>query len=223
MSDSIVQQLRTCNTCGIAKPLATSYHRNKSSSEGYLPRCKECRKLADSGYVEAHRDVVRARAKAWRLANPERAKEKKAEWAKANPERRRAHMAKHRNSPQGKAGQARYIANRDPARRQAVSSRYYQKHRDRYATYRRTRRARVRGAEGSHTAEDIQTIGAAQRWRCAVCAIGIKSDYEVDHVVPLALGGSDDKGNLQLLCMRCNRSKGAKHPLDFAKKLGRLL
>jgi 5-methylcytosine-specific restriction endonuclease McrA len=32
-------------------------------------------------------------------------------------------------------------------------------------------------------------------------------DLEIDHVRPLALGGSNDVDNLQLLCRRCNRSK----------------
>lgn len=223
MSDGIVQQLRRCNTCGIEKPLAENFHRNKSSAGGYLPRCKECRKVADAEYVEAHRQEIRERSRAWRIANPDRANARSSAWAKANPERRRLHMQKHRNSPQGREAQARYIANRDPARRRVVAARYYAKHRDEYAAYRRTRRARVRNAAGSHTASDIVAIGTAQRWRCAACGGDIRRAYEVDHIVPLALGGSDEKGNLQLLCRRCNRSKGAKHPLDFAKKLGRLL
>lgn len=33
-------------------------------------------------------------------------------------------------------------------------------------------------------------------------------DLEIDHVRPSSLGGKDDPENLQLLCPRCNRSKG---------------
>jgi len=32
----------------------------------------------------------------------------------------------------------------------------------------------------------------------------------VDHVVPIALGGSNDDSNLAACCAYCNRSKGAK-------------
>lgn len=32
--------------------------------------------------------------------------------------------------------------------------------------------------------------------------------FTVDHVVPLAKGGSDDPGNLALACFHCNRGKG---------------
>ncbi|MGI8801422.1 MAG: HNH endonuclease [Solirubrobacteraceae bacterium] len=43
--------------------------------------------------------------------------------------------------------------------------------------------------------------------RCAECGSG--SVLEFDHVIPLAMGGSDGERNLQLLCADCNRSKGA--------------
>lgn len=33
---------------------------------------------------------------------------------------------------------------------------------------------------------------------------------EVDHLVPVAAGGTDDLGNLVPSCQRCNRSKGKK-------------
>ena len=34
--------------------------------------------------------------------------------------------------------------------------------------------------------------------------------FEVDHILPRHLGGTNDKNNLQLLCRKCNRSKGHK-------------
>lgn len=34
---------------------------------------------------------------------------------------------------------------------------------------------------------------------------------EIDHVKPEFLGGGSDASNLQLLCTKCNRSKGYKH------------
>jgi hypothetical protein len=44
-------------------------------------------------------------------------------------------------------------------------------------------------------------------YRCCICkASGVK--LEVDHIVPLSLGGSNDMDNLQALCVPCNRGKG---------------
>lgn len=39
-----------------------------------------------------------------------------------------------------------------------------------------------------------------------------KHILEVDHIVPVSKGGLSEPENLQTLCWRCNRAKGAKMP-----------
>ncbi|MGR9056053.1 HNH endonuclease [Rhizobium leguminosarum] len=87
----------------------------------------------------------------------------------------------------------------------------------------RTRRARIAGSEGKHTAADIEEIHARQKYKCAECGVSTKKKKHVDHIMPLALGGSNWPSNLQILCPFCNDSKGAKHPIDWAKRKGRLI
>lgn len=43
--------------------------------------------------------------------------------------------------------------------------------------------------------------------RCVKC--GSNENLEFDHIIPVALGGSSTERNVQLLCERCNREKGA--------------
>ena len=78
------------------------------------------------------------------------------------------------------------------------------------------RRARVAGNGGSFTAADIEALFNHQAGRCAAC--GSEDRLEIDHILPIVLGGSSDPSNLQLLCLPCNRSKGRKHPDDWSRE-----
>lgn len=53
--------------------------------------------------------------------------------------------------------------------------------------------------------------------------VSLREGYELDHIEPLARGGSSWPRNLQLLCQPCNRRKQAQDPLVWARKEGRLL
>jgi 5-methylcytosine-specific restriction endonuclease McrA len=82
-----------------------------------------------------------------------------------------------------------------------------------------------KGAEGTFTPDDVAAILKRQRYKCAECGTSVKSkkNRHIDHITPLALGGSNWPWNLQILCPACNLSKGAKDPIEFARRKGRLL
>lgn len=195
MSDTILPERRVCNTCGLEK-LLTEYHRNVKSKGGYLPRCKDCRKIADAPYVEAHRDVIRSRARQWREKNLLAADKRAREWALKHPTRIKAIRDKFKKTEHG-----------------VLSSRAAV----------RNRRARLKGAAGKHSVQDIRELMVLQRCKCANCAKPLRTKYHVDHRVPLSRGGSNDRLNLELLCPACNESKGAKLPHVFAQENGRLI
>ncbi len=91
-----------------------------------------------------------------------------------------------------------------------------QRFRDSAKVIRHRRRAREKDARGSHTASDICNIRQKQKGLCAACDADLKITGEhVDHILALALGGDNNPENLQILCPRCNTSKGAKHWTDW--------
>jgi hypothetical protein len=63
----------------------------------------------------------------------------------------------------------------------------------------------------------IPYIGQRDHWKCSICHLKVKSKtYDsknkwsptIDHVVPVAEGGTDDLANLKLAHMICNSKKG---------------
>jgi len=51
----------------------------------------------------------------------------------------------------------------------------------------------------------------------------ITGNIQRDHIMPIALGGSSDIINIQLLCQPCNSKNGANNPIEYANKIGYLL
>ena len=52
-----------------------------------------------------------------------------------------------------------------------------------------------------------KVIAYRQQYKCAACDCLLPPTYEVDHVTPLALGGTNGLGNLQALCSACHVQK----------------
>ena len=88
---------------------------------------------------------------------------------------------------------------------------------------RHVRRASKNANGGNLSKNIVERLMALQNGKCACCGVKLNGSYELDHIMPIALGGSNSDDNVQLLRVSCNRKKGAKHPLDWAREQGRLL
>ena len=58
---------------------------------------------------------------------------------------------------------------------------------------------------------------------CAHC--GTASNLTIDHIIPLAKGGTNEVHNLQMLCEPCNAGKADSHPYmtaDILEKINTL-
>lgn len=99
----------------------------------------------------------------------------------------------------------------------------YLKNKSYYIAKASNRRIEKLGNGGKHTARDIDDLWVLQNGKCTWCLKKLdKKDSQVDHKIPVKLGGRNDKGNLQLLHSYCNKSKAAKHPSEYGLKKGLL-
>jgi 5-methylcytosine-specific restriction endonuclease McrA len=58
-------------------------------------------------------------------------------------------------------------------------------------------------------------IASQQRWQCGNCNNLLDNTYEVDHIIPLYKGGSNELHNLTALCRNCHGVKTFKDKMGL--------
>lgn len=227
---------KACSRCGTEYPAtAEFFHRDRRKLDGLIAECKPCAAQRSSEYLRSHAEQEAERKRQWRLANRERLNAKD-----------RAYQLEHRDELSVKA-KARYEANRDERLEKmrayrlehleedrASSREWMRTHREQRRPYERewqarhpelrrareaARRARKRACEGRYTPDDVALQMKRQRGRCYWCDTPTRKEYHVDHVIPLARGGSNGPENIVIACPTCNVSKGAKLPHEWALRI----
>jgi 5-methylcytosine-specific restriction endonuclease McrA len=195
-------------------------------------KCVECHRVTKQKYYFAHPELARARNQKWQENNREKVRAANRKWAAGNPDCGKAASARHYEKCKQDSEKMKERSRKTKTWRQsypekhcAQSCKWQASNPIKAGAIQQARRARKRGAEGRYTKEDIDRLFELQRSKCALvwCRKSIKSKFHVDHVMPLALGGSNWPSNLQLLCPTCNIKKHAKHPVVFAQENGMLL
>jgi hypothetical protein len=74
------------------------------------------------------------------------------------------------------------------------------------------------------TPEDRAVVWEKTGGKCVYCGVVMNPfrDFTIDHVVPLARGGSYDLDNLAPCCRTCNCSKGTKHHANWQRRKSRI-
>lgn len=196
----VASNYKVCHKCKEGKPFS-EFHKWKSGKYGLAGKCKKCSIVA---------------AAEWRINN----KDKYSLYCKENRERFILKARERRKANPEKAAEY-YLKNKDKCRQ--ASEQWRKNNKEKVNAISATRRARKRKAEGRFSEIDINYLMGIQKWKCICCKADIKNNHHVDHIIPLAKGGSNDRRNLQLLCPTCNWKKGAKHPIDFMQSIGMLL
>ena len=215
---------------------------NGHLSERYVVSggCLKCSAEFSAAYRKKDPGKARSEAAVSRLKHAIQRREDNKKWREENSETLKVSKKRYVEENRGKvaASKNKYyqdnkekLLSQSKAHRLANKERYLEvrsawreNNKDLIRLLNRNRRKKVRAASGTHGIEDIKRILKLQKSTCAACYTKFLGDeYHVDHIVPLALGGSNWASNLQMLCPTCNMSKGAKAPLDFYVSRGFLL
>ena len=185
--------MKTCSKCNETKP-DTEFSKNSKGRDALRSYCRACAKIAKSEWDKANPDKRKASHAAWNAANPGKKKAITAKWNAYNPEKRKALKAK-------------WDSDNPLAKR----------------IHDQNREARKRENGGKLSKGLAERLFKLQRGKCACCGEPLGTDYHLDHIMPLALGGSNTDNNIQLLRSVCNLNKRSKHPIDFMQQRGFLL
>jgi 5-methylcytosine-specific restriction endonuclease McrA len=187
--------MRICNKCSAAKPL-THYHRAAHCRAAHSYICKVCARALAKDYAKQNAETIKAAKAAYRQTEAGKETERRG-WRKyrANAANRKAH-----NQRVGERVKARRRV--EPAFRQKKMDLARNHYLKRY---------------GSRVA--LAALFDSQLGRCAnpYCGVSLKDGCHVDHIMPVALGGSFDLRNLQFLCPDCNFRKNKLHPDEWER------
>lgn len=187
---------RSIDNCGCVECHANIRAKNREKHRAYTRE-----------HYRANKKAYLKKAKDWGRKNPAQRKKIKDAWVLANPEWVKEN--------QGKWGRE------NPERAKENAYRWRRENPEQFKAIRINRRARVAANGGSISGDEIKAIVVRQKGKCASCKKRAK--LEMDHIMPVARGGTGHASNFQGLCRSCNARKNAKHPVDFNRSLGLLL
>ena len=224
--------MRTCYRCGETKA-DEDFHRHPKGRGGRRNICKVCANRESSVRHAAWRATDPERKRAgqreryakWRENHPERARELGREsqrrWAATHPQQAKEKWTR-TNALRISLEHDAHLTEEEwaalrPLRRAHSEALWRASHPDERRRARARRRAREAGAQGEATAAQIR-----QRWlfyggRCWMCGAPATA---MDHVIPLAGGGSDWPSNQRPACGFCNSSKGDRDYRPFLALAG---
>ena len=168
-------ETKLCSKCGEVKSL-DQFHRDKSSKDGRVPRCKRCRQIDKAEYYSQNRETLLAY---------------QTEYYQENRDTLRAYKAERHARPEVKARHAEYMAE------------YYQANPHIWWEYAYRKRARAYGFDPRVSSFTRGELIEAHGDRCVHCGGPFES---LDHYpTPVSRGGEHSLENCRPSCMNCQQ------------------
>lgn len=215
--DELNAARKKCSACGDTKGSA-EFNKRARSIDGLQAWCRDCDHEYAAKRRSAKAEQERARGRRWRAANPERARAATRRQYAVNPGRRRRSSQDYRKRNPDKAAQQNLIWRKANAEYLKVYGRRRRKENPWIAREHVRRRRARKLANGPVERFADAEIAARDNWTCGLCHLPIDCESAwpapgslvIDHIVPLALGGTHTRANVQAAHCLCNGRKGAR-------------
>lgn len=215
---NLVPVAKVCRKCGLTF---------------FSSRCRACARVGEAAYRKNNSEKIKAardqRCKPnpspeQKAANKKREYQYSAKWKAANKDKvnatRRAYYRANVDAMKVKA-RGRRVAS--PEKVKAEKNSWRERNPNAARLYKQNRKALQTANGGTLSKNLAEKLITLQKGLCPCCRQPLGKNYHLDHVMPLALGGSNVDSNIQLLRAGCNLSKHAIHPVDFMQSRGFLL
>lgn len=187
--------MKQCSKCKVERE-SSLFSKDSARPDGLTSWCKVCRR---THY----------------LANKDRVAEQMRKYSSENKDRLRVNAARHYEKNKEKVLQRsmlRYYSNLDKIQAQHREShkKYAALHPERNLVRRQKRRARLKN-NGIFAITNTE-LKKLYSLPCFYCN---EKGGSLDHVIPIARGGTHGLGNVVPACMPCNNSKGPKTIMEW--------
>lgn len=203
--------LKHCYKCDIIKSLL-DFNKKKNTWDGLRSNCRDCDKVFHQGYRSNPEKAAKELSykQQYRQENRQKELEYTRDWREKNKSLlpvfyRKWHLNnKDKINAKSKVRVKQWI--KDNLEKHRINGRNY--------------RARSAKAIGSHTLEQWQQLLQFFNGYCPSC--NRKEELTLDHIIPLAEGGTHYIDNIQPLCKSCNSSKMHRLIIDYRPREVRL-
>ena len=211
---------KVCTVCKIESNFL-NYRKDKNSKDGYTAQCKDC----DKRYREINREKKLLQSKEYYQKNKERIKEnyllnreftreeknkRNRESYQKNKGNKLLKIKEYRNNNKEKVSfRGSEYYQRNKGRIDLKNARYHREHPEIRKRSSHVRRALKKKLGGILSKGIIEKLFEQQLGLCPCCGLTLGDDFHLDHIMPLALGGTNTDDNVQLLRAKCNLQKGA--------------
>ena len=208
-------ETKKCNKCGEVKGIECycKKGKRKDGSQMYRPECLSCNRAYGREHRQKNRESIKESKKKYRQKNRESIKEYQKEYYQNNKEYQKEYYQNIKEAK--KAYQKEYYQNNKEVVKE-VKKAYGQTPKGRAIS--KSSGGKRRAIElGAPYSVDLSNQYLLTKQllnnKCAYCGVILIDTEELEHIVPLAKGGTHTPDNIVCSCKACNSSKWA-HPME---------